>query len=128
MKNYLRHEVTTLLQDARNEIKQDVRDLQSQLEKAHVKIAELENSADKATKAAAQALTAGQGAIKLIGTHHTDAQNQREQDLAFFTLLYDTMRESGMELPPEAAAYLKISNKRRPTSAPDDPDMDTSHG
>jgi len=121
VKNYLRHEVNTLLQDARNEVKQDVRDLQAQLEKANAKIMELETTADKALKA-------GQGAVKLIGTQHTDAQAQREKDMAFFKLLYDTMQESGMELPPEAAAYLKIGNKRRTPAPAEDPTMEMSHG
>jgi len=128
VKNYLRQEVTTLLHDARNEIKQDVRDLQAQLEKANSKIAELETAADKATKSADQALKAGQGAVKLIGTHYRDAQEQHNKDMEFFRLLYDTMKESGMDLPPEAAAYLKIGNKRRSPSDPEVPTMDTSHG
>jgi len=128
VKNYLRQEVSTLLQDARNEVKQDVRDLQTQLEKANAKIAELETTADKATKSAEQALKAGQGAVTLIGAHHKDVQEQRDKDVAFFKLLYDTMKDSGMALPPEAAAYLKISNKRRSSSDPDEPPMDTSHG
>jgi len=87
VKNYLRQEVSTLLHDARNEIKQDVRDLQAQLEKANNKIAELETAADKATKSADQALKAGQGAVKLIGTHYRDAQEQHDRDLEFFKLL-----------------------------------------
>jgi len=128
VKSYLRQEVATLLQDARNEVKQDVRDLQTQLEKANVKIAELETAADKASKSAEQALKAGQGAVKLIGAHHKDVQEQREKDVEFFKLLYDTMKDSGMTLPPEAAAYLKINNKRRSHSDPDEPSMDTSHG
>jgi len=128
VKNYLRQEVSSLLQDARNEVKQDVRDLQTQLEKANAKIAELETVADKATKSAEKALKAGQGAVTLIGAHHQDALEQRDKDVAFFKLLYDTMKDSGMALPPEAAAYLKISNKRRSSSDPDEPSMDTSHG
>jgi len=128
VKNYLRQEVSTLLHDARNEIKQDVRDLQAQLEKANSKLAELETSADKATKAADNALKAGQGAVKLIGTHYRDAQEQHDKDIEFFRLLYDTMKESGMALPPEAAAYLKINNKRRSSPDPEEPTMDMSHG
>ncbi|OXE37028.1 MAG: hypothetical protein CGW95_04125 [Phenylobacterium zucineum] len=133
VKSYLHQEVATLLRDARNEIKTEVRDLQSQLEKAHGKIAALESSAVKATsrmdqavEAADKALKAGQGAIALVSAHNTEIKAQRDKDTDFMRMLYNTMQEAGMPLPPEAATYFKTSNKRR-SSDDEGLTMDITH-
>ncbi|OXE36115.1 MAG: hypothetical protein CGW95_09655, partial [Phenylobacterium zucineum] len=105
----------------------------SQLEKAQGKIAALESSAVKATsradqavEAADKALKAGQGAIALVSAHNTDIKAQRDKDTDFLRMLYNTMQEAGMPLPPEAAAYFKTSNKRR-SSDDEGLSMDITH-
>ena len=119
----LAQEATTMVANAINPLHEELRTAKEEIRtlKAELK----ENSASSTT-----ALAASQGALSLVQRQSTDMQLQRERDLEFKQLLYETMRTAGLELPPEAAELLALPPpaKRRLLPETGSSPMDSSHG
>ena len=107
-----------------------VNPLQEELRLAKEEISTLKAELKDTSTSAAQALASSQGTLSLVQRQSTDMQLQRERDLEFKQLLYETMRTAGLALPPEAAELLALPPpaKRRLLPEADHTPMDSSHG
>ena len=120
----------TLAQEATTLVANAVNPLHEELRLAREEISTLKAELKETSASATKALASGQGALSLVQRQSTDMQLQRERDLEFKQLLYETMRTAGLELPPEAAELLALPPpaKRRLLPEAGSSPMDSSHG
>ena len=137
-RTYVHHEArlimqelsSTLAQEATTMVANAVNPLHEELRLAKEEISSLKAELKETSASATQALASGQGALSLVQRQSTDMQLQRERDLEFKQLLYETMRTAGLELPPEAAELLALPPpaKRRLLPEAGSSPKDSSHG
>ena len=120
----------TLAQEATTMVANAVNLLQEELRTAKEEIRTLKAELKETSTTSTKALASSQGTLSLVQRQASDMQLQRERDLEFKQLLYETMRTAGLELPPEAAELLALPPppKRRLLPETDSSPMDSSHG
>ena len=94
--------------------------LQAELRQAKVEIAAVKGVLALTTASSTKALQVSQGTLSLVQRQTTDLQEQRDKDLEFKRLLFSTMKDAGLAIPPEGEDILASApppTKRRPPPA-----------
>ena len=126
------HELSaSLAQEASTMVTNAVTPLQDELRIAKEEIVTLKAELAKTTTSSTKALLVSQSTLNLVERQASDSMTQREKDLEFQRLLFATMKEAGLTIPPEAEELLSSAPppaKRRPPPPASSSPMDSSHG